>query len=70
MEKQYAIIVNENNTPYVIFAGNEKEAKSEYFNRISQFNEIKKLDYDYGFAYECKNEDQTMIYYLNVISKY
>lgn len=69
MEMQYAIIVNENNIPHVIFAGNETEAKAEYFNRIARFNEIKKIDYDYGYAFECKNENCTMIYYLNVICK-
>ena len=69
MENQYAIIVNENNIPHVFFSGNQTEAKAEYFNRISQFEEIKKLDYDYGYAYECKTEDRTIIFYLCVIPK-
>jgi hypothetical protein len=55
MEKQYTIIVNENNIPHDIFVGNETEAKAEFFKRISQFDEIKKLEYEYGYAYECKN---------------
>jgi hypothetical protein len=70
MEKQYTIIVNENNIPHAIFVGNETEAKAEFFKRISQFDEIKKLEYEHGYAYECKTEDNTIIYYLSVIFKY
>lgn len=65
MEKWYAIIVlGENNIPSVNFIGNEGEAKAKYLMNIHQYDEIKKIDYDEGYAYECHNEKETVKIYL------
>ena len=65
MEKQYAIIVlGTDNIPSVKFIGNEEEAKSKYLMAIHSYNEIKKIDYDEGYAYECSNEKEKVKIYL------
>ena len=65
MEKQYAIIIlGADNIPNVNFIGNEEEAKSKYLMTIHQYDEIKKIDYDEGYAYECHNEKEKVKIYL------
>jgi hypothetical protein len=65
MEKQYAIIVlGADNIPSVRFIGNEEEAKSKYLMTIHQYDEIKKIDYDEGYAYECQDERRKVKIYL------
>jgi len=65
MEKQYAIIILcADNIPKVSFIGNEEEAKSKYLMTIHQYNEIKKIDYNEGYAYECSDEKEKVKIYL------
>lgn len=65
MEKRYAIIsLGADNIPSVHFIGNEEEAKSKYLMTIYQYNEIKKIDYDGGYAYECYDQNTSVKIYL------
>lgn len=65
MEKRYAIIVlGADNIPRVNFIGNEEEAKTKYLMTIHQYDEIKKIDYDEGYAYECYDEKEKVKIYL------
>jgi predicted nucleic acid-binding protein len=65
MEKRYAIIIlGADNIPNVSFIGNEEEAKAKYLMTIHQYDEIKKIDYDDGYAYECLDKNKTVKIYL------